>query len=59
MQDIVRVMKCPHCGDMWILNEEKPPALCHCFRCEKDYAFVFPINMEKWVYDLCKIVKGK
>lgn len=58
MEETVRVIKCPHCGDMWILNEEKPPIKCHCFRCQKDYVFKFPINMDKWIYELCKKVKG-
>lgn len=58
MSDIVKVIKCPHCGDMWILEEENPPALCHCFRCNKDYVSKFPINMERWIYNLVKKVKG-
>lgn len=58
MREVVKVMKCPHCGDMWILKEEYAPAFCHCFRCEKDYSFIPTVRMWKWVYDLCKTVKG-
>lgn len=58
MSETVKVIKCPYCGDMWILEQKNPPELCHCFRCEQDYTSVFPINMERWIYELCKKVKG-
>ena len=54
----VRVIKCPFCGDMWMVEEELPPAQCYCFRCKQYYHFPMPIKMEKWIYDLVKTVKG-
>lgn len=58
MEDEIKVVICPYCGDMWELKDDLPPAVCECFRCRNYYVLPEVKIMWRWVFDLCKKVKG-
>lgn len=57
--DLINVVVCPYCGDTWITDKNKIDTECLCFRCNKKYIPSKIYHMEKWIFDLVKIVKGK
>lgn len=59
MMQEVNVVVCPNCGDMWITQDDKINYQCECFRCNHKYIPQKIYKMDKWIYDLVKIVKGK
>lgn len=56
--DLINVVVCPHCGDMWITDNINITTECLCFRCNKTYIPNKVYKMDKWIYNLVKTVKG-
>lgn len=56
--DLINVVVCPHCGDMWITDNTNITTECLCFRCNNKYIPNKIYKMDKWIYDLVKTVKG-
>lgn len=56
--DLINVVVCPHCGDMWITDNTNITTECLCFRCNNKYTPNKIYKMDKWIYDLVKTVKG-
>lgn len=56
--DLINVVVCPHCGDMWITDNTNITIECLCFRCNNKYIPNKIYKMDKWIYDLVKTVKG-
>ena len=49
--DLINVVVCPHCGDMWITDNINITTECLCFRCNKTYIPNKVYKMDKWIYD--------